>query len=185
MLHSIWTSFFDRCLIKLPSSSLCHYPTTIIALNRTVRDGTSYVSGLTPIPEEWLVERDWYIVNHWEDQFCRDVYGDLCCFAEFQHLRAAALISPGTTPQVCPVDSLINTHPSPPLEVEVTMETLDPCAWRYVLTQDDLASFRLTTRSDVIGTWEIESTTYNHFYCQVKIVVSAHCFASTVSRKGG
>ena len=57
-----------QCLIKLPtgeyvspqyggswtleSSSLCHHPTTIIAL----------------------------IVNHWEDQFCRDVYQELCGF---------------------------------------------------------------------------------------------------------
>ena len=80
----------DRCLIKLPtsecvspqfggswtleSSSLCHHPTVIIALNRTIRDGSSYVSCLTPIPEEWLVEKDWFIVNHCEDQFCRDVW---------------------------------------------------------------------------------------------------------------
>ena len=27
-------------------------------------------SSLTPIPEEWLVERDWYIVHHWKEQFC-------------------------------------------------------------------------------------------------------------------
>ena len=74
LLHSVWTAFFDRCLIKLPTgeyvspqyggswtleiSSLCHHPTTIIALNRTIRDGVSYVNCLTPIPEEWLIERD-------------------------------------------------------------------------------------------------------------------------------
>ena len=46
----------------------------IIALNGTIRDGASYVNCLTPIPEEWLVERDWFIVNHWEDKFCRDAY---------------------------------------------------------------------------------------------------------------
>ena len=56
LLHSVWTAFFDRCLVKLPtgeyvspqhggswtleSSSLVHYPTTIIALNRTIKDGT-------------------------------------------------------------------------------------------------------------------------------------------------
>ena len=141
------------------------------------------MSCLTPIPE-WLVEKDWYIVNHWEDQFCRDVYQDLCVFAEFQHLRATALISPGTTPLVWPVDSLVNTHPSPPLGTQVTMKTLDPCAWRYVLTQDDLASFRLQTRSDVVGAWEIASTTYSFFYCQVKITVSAQCFTSTTSKSG-
>ena len=47
----------------LESASLCHHPTAIIALNRTIRDGVSYVNCLTPIPEEWLIERDWYIVN--------------------------------------------------------------------------------------------------------------------------
>ena len=107
---------------------------------------SSYVNCLTPIPEEWLVERDWLIVNHWEAQFCRDVYQDLCEFAEFQHLRAVALLSPRTTPRVCPVDNLMNTHPSLPFRDQMTLETLDPCAWRYVLTMDDLASFRLSTR---------------------------------------
>ena len=78
----------------------------------------------------------------------------------------------------------MNTHPSPPLGDQVTMDTLDPCAWRYVLTMDDLASFRLKTRSDVVGTWEIASTTYNFFYCQVKIEISAQCFTQTTSRSG-
>ena len=95
----------------LESSSLCHHPTVNIALNRTIRDGVSYVNCLTPIPEEWLVERNWFMVNHWEDQFCRDVYQNLCEFIEFQHLRAVAQLSPGTTPRVCPVDNMVNTHP--------------------------------------------------------------------------
>ena len=51
-----------------------------------------------------------------------------------------------------------------------------------MLNQDDLASFRLKVRSDVIGTWELASTTYNHFYCQVKIVVSGCGFKSAISK---
>ena len=70
MTHTVWTAFFDLCLIKLPtgehmspqcggvwtleSSSLARLPTAVVALNRSVRDGASYASGLTPIPEEWL-----------------------------------------------------------------------------------------------------------------------------------
>ena len=42
----------------------------------------------------------------------------------------------------------------------------------------------MKARSDVVGAWEIESTTYNYFYCQVKIVVSAHSFTSTISKTG-
>ena len=112
LVHAVWTSFYDRCLIKLPttecvspqfggswtleSTSLCHNPMVIIALNQTIRDGASYASCLTPVPEEWLVEKDRFIVNHWEDKFCRAAYRDLCVHAELQHLRALALLSPGT-----------------------------------------------------------------------------------------
>ena len=78
----------------------------------------------------------------------------------------------------------MNTHPSPPMRDQLTLETLDPCAWRYVLTMDDLASYRLTTRSDVIGTWEIVSTTYCHFYCKVKVGISAQCFTHAASKSG-
>ena len=51
-----------------------------------------------------------------------------------------------------------------------------------MLNQDDLANFRLKVRSDVIGTWEIASTTYSHFYCQVKITISGCGFKSAISK---
>ena len=200
LLHAVWTSFYDRCLIKLPtgeyvspqfggswtleSTSLCHNPMVIIALNRTIRDGASYVNCLTPIPEEWLVERDWFIVNHWEDKFCRDAYRDLCVHAELQHLRALALLSPGTTPQVCPVDSLVNTSNKVPRGDGISVQTLAPCSWRYVLSMDDLARLRLKARSDVVSSWEIASTTHKHYYCQVKVVVVTQCFTPALSKSG-
>ena len=200
LVHAVWTSFYDRCLIKLPtgeyvspqfggswtleSTSLCHNPMAIVALNRTIRDGASYVSCLTPVPEEWLVERDWFIVNHWEDKFCRDAYRDVCDHAELQHLRALALLSPGTTPQVCPVDTLVNTSTKIPRGDGITMQTLAPCLWRYVLNMDDLARLRLKARSDVVSTWGIASTTLNNFYCQVKVEVVTQCFTPTISKSG-
>ena len=51
-----------------------------------------------------------------------------------------------------------------------------------MLNQDDLANVRLKVRSDIIGTWEIASTTYNHFYCQVKIAISGCGFKSAISK---
>ena len=135
-------------------------------------------------PEEWLAERDWFIVNHWEDQFCRDAYQDLCVHAELQHLRAVALLSPGTTPQACPVDTLVNTSNQIPRGDGVTMKTLAPCLWRYVLNIDDLARLRLKARSDVVSAWGIASTTINNFYCQVKVEVTTQCFTPTISKSG-
>ena len=75
-----------------------------------------------------------------------------------------------------------NETPRISIVEEITLETLDPCVWRYVLNQDDLANFRLKVRSDVIGTWEMVSTAYNRFYCQVKIVVSGCGFKSAISK---
>ena len=49
---------------------------------------------------------------------------------------------------------------------------------------DDLAGFRLQTRSDVVRIWEIASTTYNFFYCQVKLEVTAQCFTQSTSKSG-
>ena len=97
-------------------------------------------------------------------------------------MRATALVSPGTTPQVCPVDSIVNTHPVRQLVDEITLEILDPCVWRHVLNQDDLASFQLNARSDVVGMWEVESTTYHNFYCQVKIAITGCGFKSAISK---
>ena len=129
------------------------------------------------------MEKDWYIIHHWEDQFCREVYQDLCRYPEMQHLRATAMVSPGTTPQVCPADNIVNTNPKRNAAEEVTLETLDPCVWKHMLTHDDLAIFRLNARSDVIGIWQVEATSYAfNYYCQVKITVAGCGFKPAISK---
>ena len=64
------------------------------------------------------------------------------------------------------------------------MQSLGPCSWRYVLNMDDLARYRLKTRSDVMSTWSIQATTINNFYCQVKLEITTQCFTPTLSRSG-
>ena len=131
-------------------------------------------------PEEWLVERDWYIICYWEDQFCRNVYQDLCRHQEF---RATPMISPGTTSQVCPVNSIVNTDPDRAHVEVVTLEHLDPCVWKYALTHEDLAAFRLNARSDVTGTWQIDATTFAcGYYYQVKVTVHGCGFKAALSK---
>ena len=83
---------------------------------------------------------------------------------------------------MCPVDSIVNTHPVRQLAEEITLDSLDPCVWRYVLDQDDLASFRLNVRLDVVEMWEALSTTFLNFYCQVKIAITGCGFKSAISK---
>ena len=49
---------------------------------------------------------------------------------------------------------------------------------------DDLASYRLKTRSDVVGTCGDRLQPCNHFYCQVKVGISAQCFTQPTSKSG-
>ena len=65
LLHLIWTAFFDRRLAKLPTGE--------------------YIS--PQYGGSWTLES-------WEDQFCRDVHQDLCQYAEMQHVRVSAVVSP-------------------------------------------------------------------------------------------
>ena len=104
---SLWESF-SAFWMSAAIGELFHHalPTAIIALNRSVRDGNSYASGLIFIPEERLVEKDWYIAIHWEDQVCRGSYQEVCLFDETQHLCAAAMSHPGTTLSICPASSI-------------------------------------------------------------------------------
>ena len=199
--HAVWTAFFDRCLIKWPtserislqyggvwtleSSSLVDIPTTSIALSRTVRGDLSYASGLIPIPEEWLVERDtdWYIVNHWEDQFCREAYQKLCIFDEMQHLRTAAMVLLGATPSVCTVSLIMDSDPTREPIDYVTVDSLDPCARKHLLSHESLATFRLRVRSDVMRSLEAPDVTFGGYRCQAKLHVYGCGFKPTLSSK--
>ena len=52
-----------------------------------------------------------------------------------------------------------------------------------MLTHDDLATFRLNARPDVIYTWQVEATTYAFgYYCQVKIAISGCGFTPAISK---
>ena len=113
-----------------PDGSLCHHPTAIIALNHPRRhelcelldSNSRRVAG-----REGLVHRQ----SLGRPILQRCLPGSVC----FRWVSTCTCHSTDL--------SRDNTHPAPPLDSQVTMKTLDPCAWRYVLTQDDLASFRL------------------------------------------
>ena len=100
-----------------------------------------------------------------------------------QHLRVAAMILPGTTPQVCPVDSIVITNPRREPLQEVTIEFLDPCVWKYVLTHESLAQLRLSVGSDVINTWDVDATTFaGGCYFRVKVTVNGCGYKVALSK---
>ena len=100
-----------------------------------------------------------------------------------QHLRATAMLLPGTTPEVCPVDSIVNSSSKKVPIDEVMLESLDPCVWKYVLTHEALAKLRLSVRSDVIRVWDINEVTYaGGYYYQVKVTVHGFGYKAALSK---
>ena len=88
------------------------------------------------------------------------------------------MVLPGATPQVCLVDSIVNSSPKRDL-----LDSLDPCVWKYVLTREALAKFRLSVRSDVIRAWDISEVTYaSGYYFQVNVTLHG-CGCNTALSK--
>ena len=96
-----------------------------------------------------------------------------------QHLGAAAMVLPGTTPSICPATMKANPVRQP--QDHVTVNSVDPCSQNCILSHENLASFRLRVRSDVMRTWQILDVTYTDDCYQVKMKAHGCGFKSTLS----
>ena len=56
---------------------LAYSPLFLLPLKKGIIDGNPILHWLMPIPVEWLIERDWWIQTHWEDNDSREVYRQL------------------------------------------------------------------------------------------------------------
>ena len=59
-------------------STLKYYPLVVLPLKKTILDGSLLISWLTPVPVEWLIERDWWVQTHWEDIDSRNHFSWTC-----------------------------------------------------------------------------------------------------------
>ena len=45
-----------------------------------------------PAHREWLVEKNWYMIDHWEDKLCRDAYQEFRDLPVREPLRVVAML---------------------------------------------------------------------------------------------
>ena len=62
---------------SISKTTLQYAPLVVLPLKKTIVDGNPFLQWITPLPVEWLVERDWWIQTHWEDNDCRMIYRNL------------------------------------------------------------------------------------------------------------
>ena len=93
LVHALWEGFYMNVMIKsftgqyvsptyggewsISKTTLQYAPLVVLPLKKTIIDGNPFLQWITPLPVEWLVERDWWIQTHWEDNDCRTVYRNL------------------------------------------------------------------------------------------------------------
>ena len=87
LVHALWEGFYMQVMLKsftgqyvsptyggewsISKTTLQYAPLVVLPLKKTIVDGHPYLQWITPVPVEWLVERDWWIQTHWEDNDCR------------------------------------------------------------------------------------------------------------------
>ena len=91
---------------------------------KTIIDGNPFLQWITPVPVEWLVERDWWIQTHWEDNDCRNVYRRLVSCPKLSDMISTARLYP------------VLQVTEPPKEA--TMHTSTVMLHRFLLTAREL-----------------------------------------------
>ena len=111
LTHALWCSVFRQKSHKTPHKRIsvsarrrtvglrkylsCSQPWTHYRFEKDSARRQAFCIGT--YPGSRMADREGLLHCHWEDQLCRDVYQRLCDFPEIQFLRAAAMVSPGTS----------------------------------------------------------------------------------------
>ena len=103
-------------------TTLQYAPLVVLPLKKTIMDGHPYLQWITPLPVEWLVERDWWIQTHWEDNDCRMIYRNLVACPILRDMISTARLYPGGRVKLIELKAIPPMR-DPPMDV-----TIENCA---------------------------------------------------------
>ena len=195
LVHALWEGFHMNVMIKsftgqyvsptfggewsISKTTLQYAPLVVLPLKKTIIDGCPFLQWITPLPVEWLVERDWWIQTHWEDNDCRMVYRNLVACPILRDMLSTARLYPGGRVKIIELKAVPAVKEEPPMAV-----TIDNCAvmlTRYLLTARELEIIYDLVSSDylvsayVTGSYVSNNTVKNEVNMQVlKWTVSSH-----------
>ena len=111
LVHALWEGFHTQVMLKsftgqyvsptyggewsISKTTLQYAPLVVLPLKKTIMDGNPFLQWITPIPVEWLVERDWWIQTHWEDNDCRAMCRNLVAGPILRGMLSTARLHPG------------------------------------------------------------------------------------------
>ena len=139
LVHALWEGFHMQVMVKsftgqyvsptyggewsMSKTTLQYSPLVLLPLKKTIMDGNPYLQWITPIPVEWLVERDWWILTHWEDNDCRRLYRRVVSCPILRDMVNTARIYPGGRVKIIEAKA-IPPVTEPPKEVKIHTVTV-------------------------------------------------------------
>ena len=187
LVHALWEGFYMNVMLKsftgqyvsptyggewsISKTTLQYAPLVVLPLKKTIIDGNPFLQWITPLPVEWLVERDWWIQTHWEDNDCRTVYRNLVACPILRDMVSTARLYPGGRIKIIELKAIPPVEEKPPMAV-----TIDNCAVmlnRYLLTAReleiifDLVSSDYLVSAYVTGSYVSNNTVKNEVTMQV------------------
>ena len=195
LIHALWEGFHMNVMLKsftgqyvsptfggewsISRTTLQYAPLVVLPLKKTIIDGCPFLQWITPLPVEWLVERDWWIQTHWEDNDCRMVYRNLVACPILRDMLSTARLYPGGRIKIIELKAIPPPREEPPKAV-----TIDNCAvmlMRYLLTARELELIYDLVSSDylvsayVYGSYASNNVVKNEVNMQVlKWTVTSH-----------
>eukprot|EP00971_Amphidinium_carterae_P208713 4140864-Amphidinium_carterae.3 len=148
------TNPINGCRALLTDSSLKYIPSVIIAHAQVQnQDGSVEITSATAVPEELLLELDWWIRTEWKVREARQMYEYLAEHTEaVTFMRASALV-PTKKPEIINLRAAAQSVEENPNLLQGTKEKmpgllLGHAIWNYVIREEAMNKFRLYYRHE-------------------------------------
>ena len=164
LVHALWEGFHMQVMLKsftgqyvsptyggewsISKTTLQYAPLVVLPLKKTIIDGHPYLQWITPLPVEWLVERDWWVQTHWEDNDCRMIYRNLVACPILRDMISTARLYPGGRVKIIELKAIPPVTDPP---VDVTIENCAVMLHRYLLTARELEIYNLVSSDYLVS----------------------------------
>ena len=160
LVHALWEGFHMQVMVKsftgqyvsptyggewsISKTTLQYAPLVVLPLKKTIFDGQPFIQWITPSPVEWLIERDWWVQTHWEDNDCRMIYRNLVACPILRDLISTARLYPGGRVKIIELKAIPPPISQPRNNVVKSEITMNVLKWT-VTAHKSKKSYKLNT----------------------------------------
>eukprot|EP00971_Amphidinium_carterae_P337537 6474391-Amphidinium_carterae.1 len=168
-----YTNPVTGCRAVLTDMSLAYEPGVLVAHAQTQnQDGTVEITAATAVPEELLLEHDWWIRNEWKVEEARVMYEILAQHTEAVNLMRASSLDPTRMPEVINLKRAafaVDYEHKQLTRIRSTMPGLlrGHSLWNFIIREEAMEKFRMYFRlSHILGV-QTTKEEQEQYFCSV------------------